>query len=64
MPKLPVVTGEETIKALEKAGFEAVRQKGSHVRVKHEDGRVATVLVHAGKSLGKGLLKKFCAILT
>lgn len=58
MPKLPNVTGQETIKALEKIGFQVVRQKGSHVRMKHEDNRVVTIPIHANKSLGKGLLRK------
>jgi predicted RNA binding protein YcfA (HicA-like mRNA interferase family) len=31
MPKLPVVSGAEVIRALERLGFEQVRQKGSHV---------------------------------
>jgi predicted RNA binding protein YcfA (HicA-like mRNA interferase family) len=31
VPKLPVLSGEELIKALKKAGFEVVRQRGSHV---------------------------------
>ena len=31
MPKLPAVTGNEVIHALEKVGFQAVRQKGIHV---------------------------------
>lgn len=58
MPKLPNVSGQETIRALEKIGFQVVRQKGSHVRMKHEDNRVVTIPVHANKSLGKGLLRK------
>ncbi|WP_414583245.1 type II toxin-antitoxin system HicA family toxin [Scytonema sp. PCC 10023] len=58
MPKLPVFTGEEVISALKKVGFQVVRQKGSHVRMQHEDGRVVTIPVHAGKTLGKGLLRK------
>jgi len=29
--KLPVLSGDEVIKALRKAGFEITRQKGSHV---------------------------------
>ena len=58
MPKLPVVTAKEIIKALEKIGFQAVRQKGSHVRMKHEDSRIVTVPVHKGKTIGKGLLRK------
>ncbi|MDW7730118.1 MAG: type II toxin-antitoxin system HicA family toxin [Bacillota bacterium] len=31
MPKLPVVSGRETIRALEKIGFDVTRQRGSHV---------------------------------
>lgn len=58
MPKLPTVTAKEVIKALEKVGFQAVRQKGSHVRMKHENNCVVTVPVHKGKIIGKGLLRK------
>ena len=32
-PKLPVVSGEDLICALEKLGYVRVRQKGSHVRL-------------------------------
>jgi predicted RNA binding protein YcfA (HicA-like mRNA interferase family) len=38
MSKLPVLKARELISALEKAGFEFVRQKGSHVRMRHPDG--------------------------
>jgi predicted RNA binding protein YcfA (HicA-like mRNA interferase family) len=31
MPKLPVISGQEMIKALERLGFTQVRQRGSHV---------------------------------
>ena len=31
MPKLPVVSGEETISVLERIGFKVTRQRGSHV---------------------------------
>lgn len=34
MPKLPVLSGEELIRLLFKAGFHKVRQKGSHVSLK------------------------------
>ncbi len=30
-PSLPVVTGSETIKTLQRLGFIVVRQKGSHI---------------------------------
>jgi predicted RNA binding protein YcfA (HicA-like mRNA interferase family) len=56
--KLPSLTGEELITALQKIGFCIVRQKGSHVRMKHDDNRVVTIPVHARKTVGKGLLLK------
>jgi predicted RNA binding protein YcfA (HicA-like mRNA interferase family) len=31
MPKLPVLSGQALVKALERLGFEQVRQRGSHV---------------------------------
>lgn len=58
MAKLPSVTAQELITALEKIGFYSIRQKGSHVRMKHDDGRVVTIPVHARKIIGKGLLLK------
>ena len=54
--KLPVVFGEETIKALHKAGFRVVRQKGSHVRMeKRTEKGVVKVTVPLHPSLKKGL---------
>ena len=58
MSKLPVLSAKELIKVLERIGFQAVRQRGSHVRLKHEDGRVLTVPVHAGQDISRGLLRK------
>lgn len=58
MPKLPALRGNEVIRVLEKVGFQVIRQKGSHVRMKNEDGRVVTIPVHAGKTIGIGLLGK------
>jgi len=58
MSKLPTVTGKQVITALEKLDFVVQRQKGSHVRLKDQNGRVVTVPNHANKTLGKGLLLK------
>jgi predicted RNA binding protein YcfA (HicA-like mRNA interferase family) len=58
MSKLSAVTTIQVISVLEKLDFSIVRQKGSHVRLKHEDGRVVTVPVHSGQTIGKGLLHK------
>ena len=56
--RLPALKGSEVVRALEKLGFQVVRQRGSHVRLKHPDGRAVTVPVHAGEDLDRGLLKK------
>ena len=58
MTRLPSLTGEEVVKALGKAGFQVLRQKGSHVYLKHRDGRATVVPTHKGESLGRGLLRK------
>ncbi|MCX6049700.1 MAG: type II toxin-antitoxin system HicA family toxin [Chloroflexi bacterium] len=58
MPPLPVIKASQLIRALEKVGFQALRQRGSHIRLKHEDGRVLTVPLHIGQDIGRGLLRK------
>ena len=57
MSRLPRLKGKELIRLLEKAGFEVLRTRGSHVFLKHRDGRVTTVPVHSGETLGPGLLR-------
>ena len=58
MPKLPVVSGRETIRALEKAGFVFRRQEGSHVTmVNSARGRRATIPVHGGQDLPPATLR-------
>ena len=46
------------ISVLERRGFVAVRQSGSHVILRHQDGRRVTVPAHAGRDLGRGLLRQ------
>ena len=58
MSRLPVLSAREVIRMLEHMGFEIVRQRGSHIRLKHEDGRVVTVPVHSGQQISRGLLRK------
>jgi predicted RNA binding protein YcfA (HicA-like mRNA interferase family) len=58
MAELPLLKASELISALQKAGFERIRQKGSHVRLKHPDGRVVTVPIHSNQEIGRGLLRK------
>ena len=56
MPRRRRITGKQLIRALGKAGFAVIRVQGSHHRLRHSDGRVTTVPVHAGETIGPGLL--------
>lgn len=58
MSRLPRPTGAEVVRALGKTGFEVVRIKGSHHFLQHPDGRVTVVPVHAGETIGPGLMSK------
>lgn len=56
MPKQPVVSALVLMRALEKIGFEKVSQKGSHIKTRHKDGRVAVIPNHS--EIKPGTLKK------
>ena len=58
MPKLPVINGKDFVRFLESMGFIITNMKGSHVRLKAEDGRITTIPVHGTKAIPKGLLRK------
>ena len=53
MAKLPVLSGKRLIKILQKAGFEVVRQKGSHVSLQKMSYRTVVPLHN---ELAKGTL--------
>ena len=57
MSDLPSLTGGEVIRALERAGFVVARQRGSHVRLTHSDGRRTVVPVHQGDDIDRQLLR-------
>jgi predicted RNA binding protein YcfA (HicA-like mRNA interferase family) len=57
MTRLPRLKGKEVVRALERSGFAVLRVRGSHVFLKHDDGRVTTVPVHSGETIGPGLLR-------
>ena len=58
MTSLPSLTGKDLLSVLKKAGFEVLRIKGSHHFLQHRDGRSTVVPVHAGETIGLGLLAK------
>jgi predicted RNA binding protein YcfA (HicA-like mRNA interferase family) len=63
MPRLPRVSGAETIRALERLGFRQIRQRGSHVvlkRIGPDVVRGCVVPLHAELAIGtlRGILKQ------
>jgi predicted RNA binding protein YcfA (HicA-like mRNA interferase family) len=63
MPKLRRVSGRDAIRALEKLGFEQVRQRGSHVVLKKQtpQGDVGCVVpLHRELAIGtlRGILRQ------
>ncbi|HLC60558.1 MAG TPA: type II toxin-antitoxin system HicA family toxin [Candidatus Nanoarchaeia archaeon] len=56
--KLPIVSGEQVIKLLQKDGFSVTRQKGSHISLhkKLEDGTTVLVVVPRKSEIKKGTL--------
>jgi len=53
LTKLHPVKAQKVIKTLVKLGFEPRHTKGSHVFLKHSDGRTTTVPVHAGEEIDR-----------
>jgi predicted RNA binding protein YcfA (HicA-like mRNA interferase family) len=51
----------DVIKALHKIGFSARHTKGSHVLLKHADGRTTTVPVHPREEIDRTLFRKIAA---
>lgn len=57
MPKLPVIKAKQLLKALLKLGFYKHHQAGSHIQLKHSDGRRTTVPYHPSHEIRSGTLK-------
>ena len=53
--RLPVLSGRQLIDAREKVGWVAVRQRASHVRLKHDERTIALV-VPLHRELKRGTL--------
>lgn len=58
-PKLPVVSGAQLVRAPSKFGYVVVRQKGSHVRLRHSmDARRLPVTVPLHREVAFGTLRR------
>ncbi len=58
MSKLPSLTPRQIIKALTNLGFVKIRQEGSHIFLRHSDGRTTVIPNHPGETIDRGLLNK------
>jgi len=56
MPNLPILSGKELIKKLEKYGYQVARQKGSHIRLVHKNPKIKKITVPLHKEIKVGLL--------
>jgi len=54
-PRLPVVSGQDTVRALRAVGFEQITRRGSHVKLRNTEGR--TVIVPMHRELAPGTLR-------
>jgi predicted RNA binding protein YcfA (HicA-like mRNA interferase family) len=44
---VPLLSGGQVLRALERLGFVETHRKGSHVKMRHSDGRVVVFPYHA-----------------
>lgn len=59
MLKLPALSGKQVIKKLEKLGYKNVRQKGSHIRLRHfNQSEYKSITVPLHKTIKPGLLNQ------
>lgn len=58
MTRPPAVNFKKMEKVLLHLGFQAVRQKGSHVFYRHSDGRTTTLPNYPGRDLARPLMRE------
>jgi len=57
VPKLPVVSGLEVVKALSKIGYEADHQTGSHIILRQKEYPHRRLTIPNHKEISKGTLR-------
>lgn len=58
MARIPVLRAREVVAILRSLGFVEARQRGSHLQLRHPDGRATTVPVHHGRDLSPILFRQ------
>lgn len=56
MPPLPVISGDQLVRALRRVGYELVRMEGSHMMLTRSGERTLSVPRH--RELDRGLLRR------
>ena len=54
-PRLPRISGDEATRALERAGFRRISQRGSQLKLRSDGGRVVIIPLH--RELATGTLR-------
>ena len=57
MPRLPVLSGAETVRAFERLGWSVARQRGSHI-VMTKPGAMTVLSVPNHREVAKGILRR------
>lgn len=57
MPKLPIISGKQAIKAFQKIGYEIDHQTGSHIILRHREPPYRRLTVPNHTELAKGTLR-------
>jgi predicted RNA binding protein YcfA (HicA-like mRNA interferase family) len=58
MTDIPTISFRVLMQKVKRLGFTPVRQKGSHIRFVHPDGRKTTIPDHGNQDVPYGLLLK------
>jgi predicted RNA binding protein YcfA (HicA-like mRNA interferase family) len=58
VPRLPRISAKDAIRVFESVGYEVVRQRGSHIRLRDPSGHRAPLSVPNHKELKTGLLRR------
>lgn len=57
MPKLPIVSGKDLVKAFAKLGYETDHQTGSHIILRHKETPHRRLTIPNHKEVSKGTLR-------
>ena len=57
MSRLPVVSGQDAVRAFERVGYHVSHQSGSHIILRHEDPPYRRLSIPSHRELAKGTLR-------